>query len=66
LVELHSRVLRVHLQVKGHGLYNLLLLASESGKAIGESIGYEELHGPPIYNAQFALLISFFFINNLI
>ena len=43
-VKLQARVLRVYLQVKGRGLYGLLLFAGDFGQAVGEGVGYEELH----------------------
>ena len=44
LVELHARVGRVHLQVKGRGLDGLLLLAGQSGEAVGKGVGDAEFH----------------------
>ena len=43
-MKLHTRTLRVHLQIKGRGLHGLLLLAGEFGEAIGEGIGNKEIH----------------------
>jgi hypothetical protein len=44
LVELHPRTGRIHLQIKGRCLDGLLLLARETGKAVGEGIGNSEIH----------------------
>ena len=44
-VEVHARIRRVHLEVESRGLDRLLLLAVQSGEAIREGIGDEELHG---------------------
>jgi hypothetical protein len=44
LVKLHTRALRVHLQIKCRGLYGLLLLPGEPGEAIGKGVGNPEFH----------------------
>src|SRR5680860_1462982 len=41
-VELHARVGRVHLEIKGRGLDGLLFVTAEFGQAVGEGVGYEE------------------------
>ena len=43
-VKFHARALRVHLQVKGRGLYGLLLLAGEPSETVGEGVGNTEFH----------------------
>ena len=43
----HSRIGRVHLKVKGRGLDSLLLLASQSGKAVGKSVCDTEVQNAP-------------------
>jgi hypothetical protein len=47
-VQLHARIRRVHLQVKGRGFDELLLLAGQAGKAVGEGVGDAEVHGQPV------------------
>ena len=46
LVETHSRIGRVELQVEGGRLDGLLLVAGESGEAVGEGVGDQEVHKP--------------------
>ena len=50
LVELQSRCRQIHLEVKGRGLDGFLLLSRETGEAIGEGVGDEEVHSG-IFNA---------------
>ena len=44
-MEAHARIRRGYLEIEGRGLYHLLLVAVQPGKAVGEGIRYEELHG---------------------
>ena len=44
LVETQAGIGRIHLQIEGRGLGQLLLFARQAGKAIGESVGNDELH----------------------
>ena len=44
LVEFHPGSGRVELQVEGRGLHGLLLVAGQSGKAIGKGVCDEEFH----------------------
>jgi hypothetical protein len=43
-MELHSRILRIQLKIKGCGFYKLLFLAGKFSQAIGKSIGDKEVH----------------------
>ena len=43
-VEVHSRVCRVQLQIKGCGLHRFLLVAGEAAEAVGEGVGDSEVH----------------------
>ena len=40
----HPRTGWVHLQVKGRYLDRLLLFSGQFGKAVGEGVGYSEIH----------------------
>ena len=44
LVELQSRLRRIHLEVESRGLGSLLLSPGQFGEAIGEGIGNSEIH----------------------
>src|SRR3972149_2345303 len=44
LVELHARIGRVQLQVKGSSLYCLLLLSGQFGETVGKCVSYPEVH----------------------
>ena len=44
LVEAHARIGRVELQVEGRRLDGLLLVAGQSGEAVGEGIGDAKFH----------------------
>ena len=44
LVQLQAGLGRIHLQVKGRGLYRLLFLIRQPGKAVDECIRDTELH----------------------
>jgi len=54
LVELHARIGRIQLQVKGDGLYCLLLFAGQFGEAVGKCISYAELHRATYPDASLA------------
>lgn len=48
-VQTHAGVRRVQLQVKGGGLDRFLLVAGQTGQAVGEGIGDAEVHGSQTY-----------------
>ena len=43
-VQLHARIGRVLLQVKGSDLDRLLFVGGQAGEAVGEGVGNAELH----------------------
>jgi hypothetical protein len=47
LVELHARTGRIHLQIEGRGLDELMLFACKSGEAVGEGVGDTKMHAFP-------------------
>jgi len=57
LVELHAGISRVHLQVKGRGLYCLLLLTGQFGEAVGKCVSYAELH---LYSQNYLYVFLYF------
>src|SRR3989304_4287354 len=54
LVELHARIGRVQLQVKGRSLHGLLFFAGQFGEAVGKCISYTELHRATYPDASLA------------
>jgi len=43
-VKAHAGTGRIELQIKGGGFDRFLLVAGEFGKAVGEGVGYAEVH----------------------
>jgi hypothetical protein len=44
LVQAHARMRRVQLQIKGRGLDCFLLVTGQACQAVGEGVGYAEVH----------------------
>src|SRR5687768_10263134 len=51
-VELHAGARRVHLEVERGRLHQLLLVAGETGEAVGERVGDAEVHGTAILSSS--------------